>query len=181
MSILEGNGQEWVELLFLFFFEGVGKVINIEIPGRGMLLLEYLVLDFNGTIAQDGKLLPGVKEKINSLSQSLETYILTADTFGKCREECLGINAQLKVLDRASGTSEKEDFIVSLGAKTVVTVGNGSNDCMMLAKSALGIGVIGNEGASMKALSQADVVVKDIHDALDLLIKPQRLVATLRE
>lgn len=68
-----------------------------------------------------------------------------------------------------------------MGSGNVVAIGNGSNDGLMLAKAALGIIVLGPEGAAVKALQQADVLVKDINDGLDLLLYPKRLVATLRE
>jgi hypothetical protein len=62
----------------------------------------------------------------------------------------------------------------------VVAIGNGSNDVPMLKEGVVGICVVGPEGASTAALLGADVVVTDIRDALGLLLKPQRLVATLR-
>ena len=36
-------------------------MIDISIPGFGPLRLECLVLDYNGTLACDGELLPGVR------------------------------------------------------------------------------------------------------------------------
>jgi len=35
-------------------------MIAVDIPGYRELRLEHLVLDYNGTLAEDGKLLPGV-------------------------------------------------------------------------------------------------------------------------
>ena len=51
---------------------------------------------------------------------------------------------------------------------------------MMLAAAALGIAVCGAEGAAAETLQVADVVVIRIVDALDLLLHPKRLMATLR-
>jgi len=45
----------------------------------------------------------------------------------------------------------------------------------------LGIAVLGDEGLSVSAMKNADIVVKNISDALDLFLKPKRLMATLRE
>ena len=42
-------------------------MISISIPGSGSLNLDHLVLDYNGTLAVDGVLLPGVKETLQSL------------------------------------------------------------------------------------------------------------------
>ncbi len=50
----------------------------------------------------------------------------------------------------------------------------------MLAAAALGLAVIGPEGAHRGALTAADVVLRSIVDALDLLLEPRSLVATLR-
>jgi soluble P-type ATPase len=62
----------------------------------------------------------------------------------------------------------------------VVAIGNGANDALMLEHAALGILVMGGEGAAVEALLRARVVVTDICEALDLLLFPKRLIATLR-
>jgi soluble P-type ATPase len=59
-------------------------------------------------------------------------------------------------------------------------VGNGFDDHLMLHSAALGIAVILGEGAASKTLFEADVVCTSIASALDLLLFPQRLAATLR-
>lgn len=59
-------------------------------------------------------------------------------------------------------------------------MGNGVNDALMLARSALGIVVTGPEGTSAKALQAADVIARDIIVALDMLLNTKRLIATLR-
>lgn len=50
----------------------------------------------------------------------------------------------------------------------------------MLATSALGIGVCGGEGIAAEAAAACDIVAPDIEAALDLLLEPKRLVASLR-
>jgi len=67
-----------------------------------------------------------------------------------------------------------------LGAPGTVAVGNGRNDTLMLAAAALGIGVVLAEGAATVALQSADIVCTGILPALDLLLHPLRLAATLR-
>ena len=67
-----------------------------------------------------------------------------------------------------------------LGARRTVSVGNGRNDRMMLEEAALGIAVMHEEGAAAAALRSADLVTLTILDALDVLIKSLRLVASLR-
>ena len=74
----------------------------------------------------------------------------------------------------------KLDYIEGLGFDKVVAVGNGANDAAMIEHAALGIIIIGPEGAAVTSLLRADIAVSDIRSALELLIHPKRLVATLR-
>jgi P-type E1-E2 ATPase len=155
-------------------------LIEVDIPGMGTLHLKHLVLDYNGTIAFDGNLISGIKERINQLADDLNIYIITADTFGTVNQKCQNIKGKMRVLTTDNGSLEKEEFVDSLGAENVVAIGNGVNDSLMLKKAALGIVVIGGEGAAQKTIKEADIVVKDIHDALGLLLNRLRLIATLR-
>ena len=54
-------------------------MIEISIPDFGDIRIRHLVLDYNGTLACDGKLLDGVKEELVHLSESLEIHVLTAE------------------------------------------------------------------------------------------------------
>lgn len=154
-------------------------MITIEIPGREALELTSLVLDFNGTIAVGGKLIDGVKERLVKLSDSLEIHVLTADTFGTAKAECEGTNAVVDTFPKGQASIEKEAILQSLGGG-VVAVGNGFNDIQMFDAADLSIAVIEGEGACARLLMHADVVCTSINDALDLLIDPSRLKATLR-
>ena len=71
-------------------------------------------------------------------------------------------------------------MIQQLGPQHVVAIGNGRNDQWMLAEAVLGIAVLQEEGACTQALLAADVVAPSITAALDLLLHPLRLTATLR-
>ncbi|KJS16235.1 MAG: ATPase P [Peptococcaceae bacterium BRH_c4b] len=155
-------------------------MISVTIPGYGELNLQHIVLDYNGTMACDGVLIKEVEEKLNILAGDLKVHILTADTFGKAAAQCKGINGKLTILSNPIGGSEKENFVKKLGTDGVVAVGNGANDAFMLARAALGIAIIGPEGASGITIKSADIIVSRICDALDLLLNPQRLIATLR-
>ncbi len=156
-------------------------MIELQIPGRGILELEYAVFDVNGTLAVDGRLIDGVEPLIAQLRGKLEVRLLTADTHGKQVE----IDRQLKfAADRLKpGGHEREqkaDYVRSLEAHKVVAIGNGGNDVDMLKVAALGIAVIGHEGAAFEVLSAADIVTHNIFDAIGLLLYPKRLIATLR-
>jgi P-type E1-E2 ATPase len=152
----------------------------IHIPGRAPLELRHLALDLNGTVALDGELLPGVTERVALLRDQLTITLLSADTRGQGAATAAQLGVQLHRLAPGQEATQKGDFVRRLGAAHTVTVGNGANDAEMLAAAGLGVAVLGGEGLASAALQAADVVVPDITAALDLLLHPQRLVATLR-
>ncbi|KLU66192.1 hypothetical protein DEAC_c15910 [Desulfosporosinus acididurans] len=156
-------------------------MIKLMIPGKGVVALEVLVLDFNGTLALDGNMLESVREHLRRLALLMDIHILTSDTFGTVKRQCQGLPVQVNVLSSSNHTKEKADYVLNFNPDHVVAVGNGANDQLMLEKAFLGIGVIGFEGACTSALLSSDVIVKDIEDAFGLLLKPQRLKATLRQ
>ena len=152
----------------------------ISIPGYGVLDLQYLVMDYNGTLAVDGTLIKGVKEILIGLSDHLQLHVLTADTFGKAKDGLEGIECTLSILSKEDQQAGKLAYVQSLGAVHTVSIGNGRNDQRMLKASALGIAVILEEGASAETLQTADIVCTSIGSALNLLTNPLRLTATLR-
>ena len=155
-------------------------MLAIDIPGFGHLRLEHLVLDYNGTLAEDGKLLPGVAPLVRALSDALNIHVVTADTFGRAVEEVAGLPLQLVVIGDSGQAEAKLALVRELGSSSVVAVGNGRNDRKMLGAVALGIAVVQREGAAQVALRNADVVAPGIVEALQLLQQPLRLAATLR-
>lgn len=156
-------------------------MLKIAVPGIGEFLLNHLVLDYNGTIALDGKLIPGVADRIINLSEHLDIHILTADTFGTVKKALAELPCKVAVIKAGKREdSEKLDYLRKLNPQHCVAIGNGANDRLMLAHAAIGICLIQQEGASFLALKNADIVCSSVIDALDLLIYPARLVATLR-
>jgi P-type E1-E2 ATPase len=155
-------------------------MIEIEIPGYGELHLENLVLDYNGTIAFDGHLIDGIGEALNTLSDHLDLHVLTADTFGTVRSKLASIPCRLKVIPRRNEVRAKLEYVKALKSSHTVCIGNGRNDSLMLKEAVLGIAVIQAEGAAVEALLAADIVCNNIIHALELLIFPSRLIATLR-
>lgn len=154
--------------------------MKIDIPSQGTLQLEYLVLDLNGTVALDGEVIPGVAERLAALSSSLTIYLITADTRGRAAEISEQLGVQLLSIQAGEEGGQKQAWVERLGSGKVAAIGNGANDREMLAAAALGIAVLGPEGLAAATLQAADVVVSRIEDALDLLLHPRRLVATLR-
>jgi soluble P-type ATPase len=155
-------------------------MIRVEIPGSGELTLEHLVLDFNGTLAVDGVLIAGVGERLHQLSESLRVHVVTADTFGSAREQLSDVPCEITVLGSGRQDRAKAELVEGLGPDGVVAIGNGRNDAEMLERAVLGIAVILGEGAAGASLVAADAICTGIVDALDLLLRDRRLVATLR-
>ena len=48
--------------------KGIMHGITLCIPGGDVISLRHLVLDYNGTLAAGGKLLPGVAEHIDEIA-----------------------------------------------------------------------------------------------------------------
>lgn len=155
-------------------------MITIPIPGGEDLRIEWVVLDVNGTLTLDGDLLPGVLERIARLREQVGVKLLTADTRGRLDEVARALGVRGLRLEGDAVGEQKRAYVERLGAARVAAIGNGMNDAGMLAAATLGIVVLGPEGAAGAALRVADVVAENIIDALDLLLEPLRLVATLR-
>jgi len=156
-------------------------MIVIKIPGNNTITTEHLVLDYNGTLAIDGVIIPGVEERLNSLADKINIYVVTADTFGKAKASLNEVKCSCTVLSGSNQQLQKLQFITKLRKQKVIAIGNGFNDMLMLKNAAIGIAVIQKEGASLKTLLNADIVCKDINDALGLLMNPLRIAATLRD
>jgi len=152
----------------------------ITIPGFDALKFEHLVLDYNGTIAVDGCLIPGVASRLINLASAMTIHVVTADTFGKARARLSEIPCRFSLISEGKQADQKRDYVRNLGSRSCVCIGNGRNDALMLKEAALGIGVVQTEGACSRTLFSADVVCTDINSALDLLKNPLRLIATLR-
>ena len=157
---------------------GARRGLEVVFPGQKKSLpIECVVFDFNGTLAVDGKLVRGVAARIAKLATLAEVVVMTADTFGTARHALADLPVTMKVVNDGA---DKRNYVLSVDRETCVAVGNGVNDVPMLAAAALGIAVCGREGAAAEALRVATIVVRDVNDAIDLLLKPKRLVATLR-
>jgi soluble P-type ATPase len=105
--------------------------------------------------------------------------VITADTFGTAAR-LHGQGIQTQVLPPGDQVEAKAALVRALGASQTIAIGNGSNDEAMVREAAVGIAVVGQEGASARTVLAADIVVARIEDALDLLLTPARLIATLR-
>ncbi len=154
-------------------------MLTFHIPGRAPLRLSHLILDYNGTIALDGGIIPAVRARLEQLAGDLAIYVITADTHGTAATECRDLPLQVMTFPTENVGDIKARQAMQLSGG-VACIGNGFNDIAMAQVCDLSICVMGKEGCCGKLLSQSDVVVTCIEDALDLLLKPDRLRATLR-
>lgn len=173
-------------------------MLTIDIPGSGEMTIAHVLMDFNGTLARDGIVLPGVIDAVNRLSDRLQFHVITADTFGSVRDQMTGnpdvphrhrgddtrarhaVPLQIHVISESHQDRQKLAYLETLGADRTIAAGNGMNDRLMLESARLGVATLQDEGVAQKALLAADILVKDILDFFDLLEKPDRLRATLR-
>ena len=156
-------------------------MIELTIPGRGELRIAHLVTDVNGTLAVDGILPEGLAKRIGALRDRLTIHLLTADTHGRQAVIDQQLNLTAVRIKGGNEAGQKADYVKSLGADSVIAIGQGANDAAMLKEAALGICVMSQEGVAVETLLAADLLVPDIFAALDLLDKPLRLIASLRK
>lgn len=154
-------------------------MLTIKIPGREEMTLSHLILDYNGTIAEDGLIIESIRPRLAQLCEKLSIYVITADTHGTAAQRCQGLPLQVLTFPTTQVGQIKADEAKKLTGG-VVTIGNGFNDIQMSDAADLSICVIGREGCCGALLAHTDVVVTSIEDALDLLLKSGRLRATLR-
>jgi len=152
-------------------------MIRIDIPLRGIVELQHAVFDVNGTLAVDGKPIPGVADRLKALGEHLSLHVLTAGTHGNIAEleRVLGFPLHMITIGE-----EKVYYVEQLGPASVIAFVNGMNDVGMLRLAAIGVAVLAGEGVAIGALQGADVLALGPVDAIDLVLNPKRLVATLR-
>jgi len=156
-------------------------MIFIERPGQGNLEIEFILIDFEGTLALDRRVHPKAKDKINLLSKRAKIYILTKEEKEHAEEVLKKVKAEIIYLTEGESSQKKLDLLRQLGANRTVAIGNGADDVPMIEEAGLGICVLGKEGTFSEAIKKADVVFMNILDALDFLLKPLRQKATLRK
>ncbi|GAA6490820.1 MAG TPA: ATPase P [Candidatus Bariatricus faecipullorum] len=154
--------------------------MKIVIPEYKTLEVDRLFLDFNGTIAVDGIIPAGVRQRLEQLAAEFTIYVLTADTNGNAKEQCQGLPVILQTFPTGNARDYKKELVKATGSRRCVAVGNGRNDELMLREAALSIAIMDREGAYGRVLREADLCVRSMQDGLDLLLYPNRIIAGLR-
>ena len=156
-------------------------MVRFDIPGTGVITLENILFDYNGTLAVDGIPVPGVRQKINAHAHQINFHVITADTFGTVKEELSETDCRVVTIPHKDQDRAKAGYLAELGPSVTLACGNGANDELMLKDAALGVAVMLEEGINTCALMASDIVIKDILDLFAYLEKPGRLVACLRK
>ena len=160
--------------------------IEIAIPHFAEpLRIERIVSDYTGTLSFDGKLVAGVAGRLRRLAKLVEIDVVTSDTRGTARRQLAGLPIKLHLLEPGKRHDvQKRNYAKKLGPRRIAALGNGNNDALLLRAvrdaGGLAIAVDNGEGCSVEAMQNANVFVVGIVNALDLLLDPKRLVATLR-
>lgn len=155
--------------------------MKINVPGRNNLEIRNVVFDYNGTLAVDGVMSEYVKEMLTTISQHLNIYIITADTYGNVRTQCKCLPVNIETFPEGNATIYKKKFVEKIGEKYTLAVGNGLNDVEMLKKAALSVAILGEEGCSSQAIINSHITCKDIKDVFNMILKKDRIRATLRD
>ncbi|MEX0649399.1 MAG: HAD family hydrolase [Candidatus Andersenbacteria bacterium] len=153
--------------------------MQYDIPGTGKLELSTIILDLNGTLSVGGKLVDGVDGRLRRLKElGYKIVFFTGNTRNNANElaQQLGIEWVLA----ADGEAKKKQAL-KLNPETCVSIGNGLIDLELMKVVKLRIVTLQAEGVHVQTLLHSDIVIPTINDALDLLIDPQRLIATLRK
>jgi soluble P-type ATPase len=166
--------------------------IAIAIPGFGELRTRVVCSDYTGTLACEGKLIRGVRERLRKLARVVDIHIVTSDTRKTAIRELATLTktGDLTLVDASPSKMDhsvfKLAYIKALGVSMaeIAVFGNGRNDVKWLKAvndaGGLAVAVDVGEGCATDAIVNANVFVTGITNALDLLLDKQRLVGTLR-
>ena len=151
----------------------------VDIPDFGTFDIEHIVCDFNGTLAVDGELLPGVAESLNELARSVQVHVVTADTFGSASARCK-VDCRIHLLRRDDQRHAKLAYLFVLGPQSSIAIGNGRNDVDMLRVSRRRHRRHQRRGRGRGDVGRGRRGVQRHRRRVALLHKPKRLLATLR-
>jgi soluble P-type ATPase len=119
-----------------------------------------------------------VKERLVEMKNlGLKLVLFTGNTKGNAGE----IAAELALdFEITPDCLAKAEAARKYDLQKTATIGNGRIDLELFRVVELGILTLQAEGACTETLLESDIVVNSVLDALDLFLKPQRLMATLR-
>ena len=146
-------------------------MLNFLIPGHDNVKIENILIDFNGTLAVDGILHEGIADKLAELSKIVNITVVSADTNCTIKEQLKNVPIEVRAFDGKNVSEEKKNILRQLNPVRTAVIGNGFNDHKMMREARVAISLF----------SFTDICVSSIHDALDLFLKPNRIIATMRK
>lgn len=153
--------------------------MKYDVPGVGIIEINTIVLDLNGTLSVCGEIPEGVKEKIDILRKKGCTFILfTGDQRGTAKEICSDLGIKYEV---AKNAQEKEGLFRTLDAETTAAIGNARIDIGTLKLAKVAVGTLQAEGMHTGIIPYVDALFHSIGDALDFFIDPDIFKATMRK
>jgi soluble P-type ATPase len=160
--------------------------IEITIPFFATpLLIKRIVSDYTGTLSFNRKLIRGVGDRLRSLSERVDIYVLSADSSGTASDELAGLPLTLEIYKYPGRHNVlKQIHAEQNNPSRIAAFGNGNNDELLLKTvreaGGLAVAVDNGEGCSVLAMQNANIFIGGIVNALDLLLHPTRCKATLR-
>ena len=147
--------------------------------GVGEIELENIILDLNGTLTIDGKLVEGVKEQILKLKElGYKIYLFSGDVRGNAAQLAQELDIEVH---RAANSQEKEVLTKKLDVNKTVAIGNARIDIGTFIPCKLRIATLQSEGIHASIINYVDIIVPSINDALNLLIDPIIFNATMHK
>ena len=103
-------------------------MITIHRPGREPLQIEFILIDFDGTLASDRRVHPKAKDRINLLAKRTKIYILAKGEREVIEDILRKVKAEIVFSSEGQGSQEKLDLLTRLGKDRTVAIGNGLED-----------------------------------------------------
>ncbi len=148
------------------------------VPGVGELELDTIIFDLNGTLTVRGMLSQGVAERLQRLKNFGYTCVLFS---GDQRGNAQKLAQELRILFvPTKDTEAKRVAAQKYDKEHTVAIGNGRIDIGVFENAKVRIGTLQAEGVHTVILAHIDILVPSIMDALDLLLDPDSLAATMR-
>jgi len=153
-----------------------------DIPNFGKFEIHNILIDLNGTLTNFGNIPNDVRYIIQEMKKFFNIYVISSNTRGTLDE--IAEELDIKAVHIPKSKSEKESKLTTLrvlNPDQTIAIGNGNNDLEIITQAAIGIAVLGKEGASVQALISSDLIVQNISDAFKILLDERALIATLRK
>ena len=155
-------------------------MIEINVPGLKPYEITHIVMDYNGTIAVDGKIPMELKPLLIKLKALAPVIVLTADTHGTAKAQCEPLGLEVRTFPQENAAGCKKAIVEELDADHVACFGNGFNDIPMFKTARLSIGVLDKEGMCAALIPHATILCRSAEEAIQLLLNPKRIIADLR-